>query len=379
MEKIRVLRLIARMNVGGPAIQITGLMLNLPFKSFEQKLVTGFCDKDEIDYLDFNDLKVSRTKVDGFGRSVNLFSDLKVFFAIRKEIKAFDPDIIHTHTAKAGFLGRIAALSTRKRHILVHTFHGHLLHGYFGKFKTGLVTKTEKILARFTDALVAVGSQVRDELLAVNIGSLEQYKVIGPGLEIKKLPERDLSLRSFGLPKYTFIVSWIGRLVPVKAPQRILDLAKECRFRSLNVQFVIVGEGPLLNELKSSAKDEELPIIFLGWQSDIERILSFSDLVLLTSKNEGTPVALIQAQMAGIPVLSTDVGSASEVMINGQSGFCLNFSTQDFADRIELLAKNTEIRDSFGVSGKRNAIENFSTSRLVSDHAKLYQDLVSKS
>lgn len=379
MEKVRVLRLIARMNVGGPAIQITGLMSNLPVEDFEQKLVTGFCDKDEIDYLEVNELNLTRTKVEGFGRSVNLFTDLKVLLAIRREIKAFDPDIIHTHTAKAGFLGRIASLLTFNKQIRVHTFHGHLLHGYFGKFKTSLVILAELLLARFTDKLVAVGSQVRDELLAVKIGSLEKFEVIGPGLDIRKLPERVSSLKSFGLEEDKFIVTWIGRAVPVKAPHRILEIAAECVLRGLRVQFVIVGEGPLLSDLKSLAKKEELPINFLGWQSDIEKILSFSDLVLLTSENEGTPVALIQAQMAGVPVLTPDVGSASEVMKNNQSGFCLEYSVKDFADKIELLAGDLGMKTSFGAIGKAFALDNFSVNRLVSDHAELYRELISQS
>jgi glycosyltransferase involved in cell wall biosynthesis len=379
LSKVKVLRLISRMNVGGPAIQITGLMRNLPIETFEQKLVTGFCDKSEIDYLEVNELNVTRTKVEGFGRSINLLSDLKVLLAIRREIRAFNPDIIHTHTAKAGFLGRIASLLTFKRQIRVHTFHGHLLHGYFGKFKTNLVILAERFLARFTDKLVAVGSQVRNELLAVKIGSFEKFKIIGPGLEIRKLSERISSLKSFGLLEDKFIVTWIGRAVPVKAPHRILEIAKECGLRGLKVQFVIVGEGPLLSDLKSLANEKNLLITFLGWQSDIEKILSFSDLVLLTSENEGTPVALIQAQMAGVPVLTTDVGSASEVMKNNQSGFCLKYSVRDFADKIELLATNIEMKSSFGAIGMAHALDNFSIYRLVSDHAELYKDLISQS
>jgi len=379
LEKIRVLRLIARMNVGGPAIQITGLMSNLPVEEFEQKLVSGFCDKNEIDYLEVNELKVTRTKVEGFGRSVNLFSDLKVLLEIRREIKSFNPDIVHTHTAKAGFLGRIASLLTFKRQIRVHTFHGHLLHGYFGKLKTSLVILAERLLARFTDKLVAVGSQVRDELLAAKIGSFEKYKVIGPGLQMGKLPERISSLKSFGLLGDKFIVTWIGRAVPVKAPHRILEIAKECRLRGLRVQFIVVGDGSLFSALKRLVKEEDLPISFLGWQSCIEKILSFSDLVLLTSENEGTPVSLIQAQMAGVPVLTTDVGSAAEVLKNNQSGFCLKYSAKDFADKIELLYKNDGMRLSFGAAGESNARNSFSLSRLVFDHAELYRDLISRS
>lgn len=378
-KRIRVMRLIARMNVGGPAIQITGLMSNLDSEDFEQKLITGFCDTSEVDYLEVSNKSLPRVKIEGFGRSVNLFSDLRALLAIRREIKNFDPDIIHTHTAKAGFLGRIASLITPKRHIRIHTFHGHLLQGYFGKFKTRLVILAERVLAEFTDKLVAVGDQVRDELLAVKIGNLEKFSVIGPGLEIRAIPERLSSLKSFGLPEDRFIVTWIGRAVPVKAPHRIIEIAAECEQRRLKVQFVLVGEGPLLSDLKDAVKQSNLAITFLGWQSDIEKVLSFSDLVLLTSENEGTPVALIQAQMAGIPVLTTDVGSASEVMINEQSGFCLRYSAKGFADRIELLAENSKTRLAFGTAGKINAKENFSLNQLVSNHAELYRHLLNQS
>jgi len=377
--KMRVLRIISRMNVGGPAIQITGLMNNLPKAEFEQVLLYGYCSPHELDYLDEHSISVECIRLEGFGRSINLLSDFKVFLKIREFIRAFEPDIIHTHTAKAGFLGRIAAILSFRRQLRVHTYHGHLLHGYFGGFKARLVILIERFLARFTDSLVTVGSQVREDLLAAKIGNFDQYRVIGPGLEIGVLPDRISSLNSFNLPKDKFIVTWIGRAVPVKAPHRILEIATECELRGLRVQFVIVGEGPLLSDLKSLAKEKELPITFLGWQSDIEQILSFSDLVLLTSENEGTPVALIQAQMAGVPVLTTDVGSASEVLKNNQSGFCLEYSVRDFADKIELLATDIGMKSSFGAIGKAYAVDNFSVNRLVSDHAGLYRELISQS
>ncbi len=373
------MRLIARMNVGGPAIQITGLIRNLPTEEFEQRLVTGFCDQNEVDYLDTNAMDLPCMKIEGFGRSINLISDLKVLFAIRKQIRTFDPHIIHTHTAKAGFLGRIAAILSFKRQLRVHTYHGHLLHGYFGRFKTLLVRLAERILARFTDSFVAVGSQVRDDLILAKIGNFDQFRVIGPGLEIGDLPERVSSLQSFGLPEGKFIVTWIGRVVPVKAPLRIIEVAKECVQRGLKIHFVLVGEGPLLVELKTLANEMKLPMDFLGWQSDIEKILSFSDLVLLTSENEGTPVALIQAQMAGVPVLTTDVGSASEVVINGKSGFCLKYSARDFADKIELIASNFDMESSFGAIGEAHARENFSLNRMICDYAELYRELISQS
>ena len=378
-DKVRVLRIIARMNIGGPAIQITGLMQNLPKLQFDQLLLTGYCDENEVDYLEAKKISLPIIRLNGFGRSINLLTDLKVFFEIRKVIKIFDPDIVHTHTAKAGFLGRLAAISIFRKQIRVHTYHGHLLHGYFGKIKTRLLIWIESFLARYTDSLIAVGEKVRNDLIEAKVGQKRQFNVIGPGLKLGELSRRDLALKSFDVPKDKFIVSWIGRAEPVKAPHRLIEVANECYMRKIDIHFVLAGEGKLIGELKERAKSLNLPITFLGWQSEIERVLSFSDLVMLTSENEGTPLALIQAQMAGIPVLATDVGSASEVMINGQSGFCLKYSAKDFADKIELLSKSADMRLSFGAAGESNARNNFSLRRLISDHTELYQDLTSRS
>ena len=378
-DKVRVLRIIARMNIGGPAIQITGLMQNLPKLQFDQLLLTGYCDENEVDYLEAKKISLPIIRLNGFGRSINLLTDLKVFFEIRKVIKIFDPDIVHTHTAKAGFLGRLAAISIFRKQIRVHTYHGHLLHGYFGKIKTRLLIWIESFLARYTDSLIAVGEKVRNDLIEAKVGQKRQFNVIGPGLKLGELSRRDLALKSFDVPKDKFIVSWIGRAEPVKAPHRLIEVANECYMRKIDIHFVLAGEGKLIGELKERAKSLNLPITFLGWQSEIERVLSFSDLVMLTSENEGTPLALIQAQMAGIPVLATDVGSASEVMINGQSGFCLKYSAKDFADKIELLSKSADMRLSFGAAGESNARNNFSLRRLISDHTELYQDLISRS
>lgn len=376
---VRVLRIIARMNLGGPAIQITGLMQNLPKSEFQQVLIYGNCGPDEVDYLSENSIELPSIHLEGFGRRISVLSDIKVFLFIRKQIKSFNPDIIHTHTAKAGFLGRLAAMSLFHHGIRVHTYHGHLLHGYFGPLKTKFVIWAERFLANHSDSLIAVGAQVRDELIAQKIGVLEKYKVINPGLEIGNLPGRKSSLENFKLSDDKFTVSWIGRAVIVKAPQRVIEVAKECQIRGLKIQFVLVGDGPLLDELKDLAKRLDLPIVFLGWQSQIEPILSFSDLVILTSENEGTPVALIQAQMAGIPVLTTDVGSASEVLINEESGFCATYSIKDFSDKIESLARNPQLRKAFSDAGKKNAQQKFSLSRLVADHELLYHNLINQS
>lgn len=379
MNKTRVLRLISRMNVGGPAIQISGLMTKLSTNEFEQRLVTGFCDTDEIDFLELNNSTIPVKRIEGFGRRINFLSDLNTFFAIRKEILTFSPHIIHTHTAKAGLLGRLASLSTFKRHIRVHTFHGHLLHDYFGFLKTKLVIFIERVLALFTKRLIAVGIQVMDDLIEARIGNRKKYNVIGPGLEIGNLTDRSWALSYFGLEDNLFTITWIGRVAHIKAPYRVLEVAEECLNRNLDVQIVIVGDGDLMSYLKDEAKRKKLPVVFLGWQSEIEKILSFSDLVILTSKNEGTPVSLIQAQMAGVPVLTTDVGSASEVLIDGRSGFCLKYSASLFADKIQFFASSSSAKSQFGSFGKAYTSQKFSLKRLVDDHADLYRYLVNQS
>jgi glycosyltransferase involved in cell wall biosynthesis len=366
------------MNVGGPAIQISGLMQHLSKDSFQQLLITGYCDEGELDFLDSSDLEIPVTRVVGFGRSIGGVSEIRAFFQIRKLIQDFDPHIIHTHTAKAGVLGRVASISTFKSQIRIHTFHGHLLHGYFGRFKTNLVILVERVLARFTHRLVAVGEKVRDELLAEKIGEFEKYVVVGPGLELRALPGRKTAQEILGLQNHQFTVSWVGRLVPIKAPHRIIDIARACTKNEVGVRFLIVGDGPLRDELEELATRENLSIRFLGWQSDIEPVLAVTDLMLLTSLNEGMPVSLIEAQMAGIPVISTDVGSVSEVVQNLKSGYCLNYNPLEFAKRIHEIADNPSLQKKFSAAAQAHAQHNFSLKRLIDDYTSLYLKTISQ-
>ena len=183
-ERIRVMRIIARMNVGGPAVQVSGLMRGFDATKFDHRLVTGYCASDEADYLDTVATDVTATRIKGLGRSISPKADLGAFVQIVREIRTFRPDVIHTHTAKAGVIGRLASILSGHKSIRVHTYHGHLLHGYFGKFKTQLVIAIEKFLAHFTTKLLAVGKKVMDDLLAVGIGKPEKFAVMPPGLAL---------------------------------------------------------------------------------------------------------------------------------------------------------------------------------------------------
>lgn len=370
---IRVLRLISRMNVGGPAVQISGLMRTLPQDEFEQFLLTGYCDEGELDFLETSHIVIPATRISGFGRRIGGVSDLKAFLQIRRLIKKLNPHIIHTHTAKAGVLGRFASLTTANSHVRIHTFHGHLLHGYFGKFKTYLVIAVEKFLAHFTHQLVAVGQQVCDDLISAGIGNPDKFNVIGPGLELEELPNRHNAQVSLGIQNEQFTISWVGRLVPIKAPFRILEIARACIKDGLQLKFLVIGDGPLKSELQDLALKERLPIDFLGWQSEIEPVLAVTDLMLLTSVNEGMPVSLIEAQLAGIPVISTDVGSVSEVIKPEESGYCLNYSSLEFAKKIARLVQNEQLYKEFCLAAKNNAKTKFTLKRLGSDYSKLYK------
>lgn len=376
---IRVLRVIARMNVGGPAIQITGLMTQIPQEEFSQLLVTGYCEEDESDYLEAHDISIPLFRIRSLGRSLNFLHDVSAFFELRKVMKQFRPDIVHTHTAKAGLLGRLASLSTFDGHIRVHTFHGHLLHGYFSNFKTRIVILIERILALTTDAIIAVGHNVKDELLAQGIGHPSKFEVIGPGLTVESLPVRAKAEQSLGLNSNRFNVTWIGRAVKVKAPLRIVDMAKISLDRNLDIEYLVVGDGPLIESMKQEVSRYNVPVTFLGWQDNVERVLAVSDVVLLTSENEGTPVALIQAQMAGLPVITPNVGSASEVLLHGTTGFCEPYSAEEYVNRIRELMADERKRLEFGEAAKVFAYKKFSLQNLIDSHTALYQELINQS
>ncbi len=374
---IRVMRLIARMNLGGPAIQVSGLLRNFNDNMFEQRLFTGFCDVNESDYLDTVATEVRVTRIVGFGRRITLGGDLKALFAIVKEIRKFKPHIIHTHTAKAGFIGRVASIISLHPSIRVHTFHGHLLSGYFGRFKTFLIISSERFLAVFTDQLLAVGQKVMQDLLQVKIGTKEKFSIMPPGLEFGNLPNKGESKKVLGLESGQLYCSFIGRVTQIKRPDRFLDVVSEVSKRDINLQFLIVGDGELLDYCRQRIVEEKLPVTVLGWRNDIERVLAASDIVILTSDNEGTPLNLIQAGMASIPVVTTNVGSISEVVLNGSTGIITSTKIKELADGLEKLFNDSGLRRSLGVNAQRFTTSNFGIQRLVRDHEELYRKLIS--
>ena len=377
-QKVRVLRIIARMNVGGPAVQVSGLMRGFDQQIFEQELLTGYCAADEADYLEKVATDVMAIRIDGLGRSIKPRADLTALFAIVKEIRRFKPDVIHTHTAKAGVVGRIASILSGQKSIRVHTFHGHLLNGYFGPGKTKLVILVEKFLALFTNQLLAVGKQVQDDLIAAGIGNSNKFAVMPPGLQLAKAPSKHDARIELGLDQNEIYCAFIGRITQIKRPDRFLDVVAKVRADEIKVKFIVAGAGEQLQYCQNRVTNENLPVTFLGWREDIEVVLAAADFVILTSDNEGTPLSLIQAGMVGISVVATNVGSTNEIVVNGKTGFLTDLSVDKLASAVTKLAENTDLRAQMGAAGQEYTLARYGVERLVKDHQDLYLRLLNR-
>jgi len=375
-ERIRVMRVIARMNVGGPAVQISELMRTMDKNFFDHRLYTGFCSEDESDYLDSVALDVNATRIHGLGKHISLRQDLMALKTLIVEIRKFKPHVIHTHTAKAGFLGRLASLLSFQKSVRIHTFHGHLLNGYFGKIKRLIIVFLERSMANFTDQLLAVGEQVRQDLLDAKIGTPKKFEVMRPGLRIAELPEKSGSRISLGLNVNQLQCAFIGRVTQIKRPDRFLDVVEEIQKRSINLNFFMAGDGDLLEYCRKRISEKKLPVTVLGWQNNLEQLISAADIVILTSDNEGTPLSLIQAGMGGLPVVSTHVGSVPEIVIDQVTGLVTSLNVVDIANALEKLVKDEKFRKLLGMSAQKFTLENFSVDSLVSNHEKLYKRLV---
>ena len=371
-KPIKVMQIIARMNVGGPAVLVADLMRNLDSQKFSTVLVTGYCDENELDYLDEVAHDVAAVRIPGLGRSVSPLKDLGAFFLLIKEIRKFKPDVIHTHTAKAGVLGRFAGLIARPQAKRVHTFHGHLLHGYFSSGKTRLVITLEKVLGFITYKFVAIGNVVKNDLVRAGIAPESKFEVIYPGLqELDRYPQVQAQ-SGLGLDPSKKYVVFVGRLTSIKRPERIIDLARFLKVKYPDSWLLIAGAGELLESLSAQAEKEVLPVIFLGWRKDIGSILSASDIAVLCSDNEGIPLTLIQASQAGLPIVSTDVGSVSDIVISGTTGLLTAVSSEGLIQGVATLLDEPDLGRRFGKAGEERAREFFSSRAMVERHQRLY-------
>ena len=376
-KSIRLLSIVTRMNVGGPAVQISTLMRGLLPTEIDQVLLTGSVGSDEDDFLLSQGRDLKFIRVPSMSRQVNPVRDAIALKQIAQFVRHFDPHIIHTHTAKAGSLGRAAAAITRSNARRVHTFHGHLLHGYFSPAATRRVIAIERRLAHHTGTLIAVGEQVKKDLLREGIGQPSQYEVIPPGLQLGPLPDREQARAEFGLKPHDAVVCFIGRLTAIKRIDRLIEVVRLTAKDVPTIKFLIAGEGAEFPTLLK-ARDDGLPIMALGWRPDIELILAASDIMILTSDNEGTPVSLIQAGLAGLPVVSTDVGSVKDVVRAGQSGILTDADASSLANEIARLTRDPNERRRLGEFARQNYAQRYGSRVLVDRHLEVYRRILER-
>jgi glycosyltransferase involved in cell wall biosynthesis len=374
-KRIRVMRVIARMNVGGPALQITQLMRGLRAEHFDHRLYSGFVGPGEADYVTLCAPDVDVRRIPVLGRSVRPGDDLRALARLIAVMRDFRPHIVHTHTAKAGTLGRLAAVAARVP-VRVHTFHGHLLHGYFSPATTRLVVTAERALARRTDRLVAVGDRVRDDLLAGGVGRPGQYVVVPPGTALAAPPDRDVARDKLDLPRSAPVVAYVGRLTRIKRPDRLLDVARAVRRAVPDVRFVICGDGDLGGHMSGMdggpGGDLGGCLRLLGWRSDVETVYAAADVVLLTSDNEGAPVSLIEAGLAGRPAVATRVGGVPDVVCHTVTGLLAGPDARELAGHTVRLLRDERLRLRMGERARRWTTERFGAARLVADTHDLY-------
>ena len=359
---MRVLHVIARLNVGGTARYITRLAEELPKHKIETFIATGFVQGSEAEDPSAKKLKVIR--IPSLGRKINPIKDHFAFKQLLEIIREVKPDILHTHTFKAGYVGRIKTKEINraagKQVKFVHTFHGHLFDDpEFSGLKSLIITSFERRFAMRTDAIITVGAQVAKELLEREIGQPEQFTNIPPGVEPLNIPKAK--------PRKKITIGWIARVTGVKNPLRALEIAKLFP----DAQFLIAGGGNMLEQVKAQAPRNTK---VLGW-TDASKLFAASDIILSTSENEGMPIALIEAQLASKPVVATNVGGVSEVVLNNKTGFVTRKNTEDLAKALEKLINSKVLRTAQGKAAKAHATKTFSVEKMIQAHVALYKKL----
>ncbi len=371
-----VLRLITRLNIGGPARQALSLSKALAAE-YPTILAAGVPEASEGELSDPS-VPVQRVPL---VREVQPLTDARAFRAVRALVAQTQVKLVHTHMAKAGTIGRSAARTVPAHPRLVHTFHGHVLEGYFhGGVAAGFI-RAERALGRFTDALVAVSPQIRDQLLDLGIGRPDRWHVIPLGFDLSgffNVPPRSGELRRhIGVPPATPLIGVVGRLVPIKDHKTLFTAVAGLA----QVHLVVLGDGELRDELRVLAQQLGIAerVHFVGWWHDMPLAMSDLDVVALTSRNEGSPVALIEALAAGVPVVATDVGGVRSVVEDGVSGFVVAPGrSAAVREALEALLHDPLLRRRFGEAGREFVRPRFGFDRLVKDVRSLYDDLLAR-
>ena len=390
---MRVLRLITRLNIGGPSIQAMELTRRLTERGFATTLAHGVVGAGEGDMrylLDALPRRYDVMEVPTLRRPLSPVSDLRSVAFVLALMRRFKPALLHTHMAKAGTVGRLAALiynrtSGRERVRVVHTYHGHVLEGYFSPAKTRMFVGIERALARASDRIIAISPRICDELQQqYRIGRPDQYRVVGLGFDLRPFAGVDDTARqaarnALDIPAGTAVVATVGRLTAIKHQELFLTVAKRVLDQGREAVFLVVGDGELRDELERLARTFAIGsrVRFLGWRRDLDTIYAATDVFLLTSRNEGTPVALIESLAAGCAGVSTDVGGVRDVLISEDLGLVapLDDSAQ-LASHVLSLLGDPGRRRRMGEEGRRFVLERFSIERLVDDIDRVYRELI---
>ena len=383
----KVLRVITRLNIGGPARHAVILHKGLSASGWTTRLVHGATGPGEGSFESLlDDACPPALKLSSLGPRIEPWNDLTAFVRLLRLVFSERPDVVHTHTAKAGTLGRLAAAAynaTRprdKRCLVVHTFHGNVMQGYFGATASRAVRATERLLARMTDRIVTISPRQRSEIAEdFKIASPDRVVVIRLGLDLDaclEIGEPSLSLRrELGWPGDSVVVGAAGRLVPIKDFPTLLEAFALARASVPLLRLVIAGDGEereALRQLAGSLGIEE-HVRFLGWRSDLAKVYEGVDIVALSSRNEGTPVTLIEAMAAGRPVVATAVGGVPDVVGDGESGLLVAAgATAEFADALARLAASPGDRRRLGAAG-RAAVSRYASGHLLEAVAELYE------
>jgi glycosyltransferase involved in cell wall biosynthesis len=382
-----VLRVIARLNVGGPAIQVIMLSRLLEEHGYEIRLVRGreAAREGSMDAL-AEQLGVTPVNLPTLKRRIGI-GDLAALVSLVRQIRAWQPQILHTHAAKAGALGRMAALLAGRRRppVIVHTYHGHVLTGYFPPLISAAFTAIERALARYTTCLIAVSEEVRADLIRLRVAPPERILVVPLGFDFSRFDapleerhrRREAFRRELGIPLDAPVVTLVARLEAIKRVDRFLRVATLVT-NPAETRFLVVGDGALREELQRSPEAAELDnrLAWVGLRHDMPDVYFASDVVAVTSDNEGTAVSAIEAQAVGLPVVSTRVGGMASVVEDGQTGVLVEPDDEGcFGLELERILNDGELRRRFGQRGRERARATFSLDRLVRDIDALYRRL----
>ena len=387
---MRILRVITRLNIGGPSIQALALTTRLAARGATTTLLHGRLGEGEGDmrYLAAPDANLQF--VPTLQRAIAPLDDLRTLRALYAAMREFKPTLVHTHMAKAGLLGRLAAFAynlTRgdaPRTFVVHTYHGHVLEGYFSRVITGVFIGLERLMARFSDAIIAISPAIRTDLLnTYRIGRPEQYHVVPLGFDLAAFAAVDTAARTRARAELQIssdapVLATVGRLTAIKNYALLLDAAQLVASGRPNLVVLLAGDGELRSELEAQAARLGITanVRFLGWRRDLPAIYAATDVFALTSKNEGTPVALIEAMATGVPGVSTEVGGVGDVIADTSMGLKVPLDDpRALATAVERLFADSEQRRRMGEVARAHVLAHYDITRLVNDIDTLYQKL----